>query len=511
MDLKFVLRLLIVLFLTNSFRGFAQDQVQINVRQPEDKIEVSANIYGQFIEYLDNSITGGIFDEGSALSDADGFRKDVLIKMEALKTPVLRYPGGTVTKTYHWEDGIGPRSERPARRNLIWGGVEDNHFGTDEYIKYCRLIGAEPSIVVNMGTGTAEEAANWVEYCNGTGNTYYANLRRKNGSEKPYNVKFWSLGNEEAAWEDAGRLSNSEKYAEEAWYFAKMMKLTDPSIQLFIVADPFKKEWNDVVLGSLAPIADYISVHWYVGTQEGKPLSIYNQIASFDTTLTELSNYLKKYPETVDNFSRWYRFPSRQEAIKISVDEWGIWESTGGGKYNLDCRYTWRHALATASFLNVFHRQAESVTMANWAQSVNVLGAILASDKGAIEQTVYYPLMYFRKYLGNSLMSVETSGMPVIEGGENLQALDISSTYNDQTKEVCVFIVNRSDKKVSANFTIEGKKVIEGKLFQITSVAQDAKNVIGKNSVVEVAEENVTIKKGLKIEPLSINVLVFKK
>ncbi|MCW3786285.1 alpha-L-arabinofuranosidase C-terminal domain-containing protein [Plebeiibacterium sediminum] len=511
MDLKIVLRLLVLLLFTNSLQGFAQDIVQIDIREPQENIEVSANLYGQFIEYLDNSITGGIFDENSPLSDADGFRKDVLIKMEDLKTPVLRYPGGTVTKTYHWEDGIGPRSERPARRNLIWGGVEDNHFGTDEYIKYCRLIGAEPSIVVNMGTGTAEEAANWVEYCNGTGNTYYANLRRQNGSEEPYNVKLWSLGNEEAAWEDAGRLSNPEKYAEEAWYFAKMMKLTDPSIKLFSVADPFKKEWNDVVLGSLAPIADYISVHWYVGTVEGKPLSIYSQIASFDTTLTELSSYLSQYPEKVENFSKWYRFPSRQDAIKISVDEWGIWESTGGGKYNLDCRYTWRHALATASFLNVFHRQAGSVTMANWAQSVNVLGAILASDKGSIEQTVYYPLMYFRQYLGNSLMSVETSGMPVIEGGENLQALDISSTYNDKTNEVSVFVVNRSDKKVSANMNIEGVKASNAKLVQITSVNEDAKNVIGQESVVAVTEENVSLRKGIKIEPLSINIIVFKK
>ena len=422
----------------------------------------------------------------------------------------MRYPGGTVTKTYHWEDGIGPRDERPSRRNLIWGGVEDNHFGTDEYVKYCRKIGAEPSIVVNMGTGTAEEAANWVEYCNGTGNTYYANLRRKNGSEEPYNVKYWSLGNEEAAWEDAGRLSDPEKYAEEAWYFAKLMKLTDPSIKLFVVADPFKKEWNDAVLGSLAPITDYILVHWYVGTLEGQPWSIYDRVADFDSTLTELSSYLEQYPDTVADFSRWYRFPSRQDEIKISIDEWGIWESTGGGTYNLDCRYTWRHALATASFLNVFHRQAKRVTMANWAQSVNVLGAILANDKGSIEQTVFYPLKYFRKYLGNSLMIVESTGIPMLEADEKLPALDISSTYNDETKTTSVFIVNRSDKTVAANFDLEGEKVAKGKFVQLTSVNEDALNVIGQNSVVDISDESVELSKGLKIEPLSISILVIK-
>ncbi len=436
---------------------------------------------------------------------------DVLEKMEKLNTPVLRYPGGTVTKTYHWEDGIGPRSERPARRNLIWGGVEDNHFGTDEYIKYCREIGAEPSMVVNMGTGTAEEAANWVEYCNGTGNTYYANLRRQNGSEKPYNVKFWSLGNEEMAWEDAGRLSDPKKYAEEAWYYAKLMKLTDPDIKLFVVGDPFKKEWNDVVLGSLSPIADYVSIHWYVGTVEGKPWSVYDQIASFDSTLTQFGTYLETYPKKVENFSKWYRFPCREEGIKISVDEWGIWESTAGGKYNLDCDYTWRHALATASFLNVFQRQAANVTMANWAQSVNVLGAILANDKGSVEQTVFYPLQYFRKYAGTSLMDVKAIGVPGLSMDDNLPALDISSTYDEKTNKISVFIVNRSANKISTEFHIAGVQTLKAKLIELTAKSEEASNSIGEPSVVESNEKSIQLDKGLKINPLSINILVVDK
>jgi len=503
--------LFIILFsITNPFNGYAQNRVQINVTQPEKEVEISPNIYGQFIEYLRNSITGGIFEEGSDLSDSDGFRKDVLAKMKELKTPVLRYPGGTVTKIYHWEDGIGPRAERPARRNLIWGGVEDNHFGTDEYIEYCREIGAEPYIVVNMGSGTAEEAANWVEYCNGTGNTYYANLRRKNGSDEPYNVKYWSLGNEEAAWEDAGRLSNPKKYAEEAWYFTKLMKLTDPTIKLFVVADPFKYEWNDVVLESLSPITDYISVHWYVGTSEGKPWSIYNQIASFDNSLTKLGDYLGKYPEKVENFSQWYRFPPRKEAIKISVDEWGIWEGDCGGQYNLDCEYTWSHALATASFLNVFHRQAANVTMANWAQSANILGAILANEQGSVKQTVFYPLQYFRKYVGTSLLDVETTKMPVLAEDNNIQALDISSTYNKHTDEVCVFIVNRCREIITATLNIEGLVTSKGKLIQLTSFDENARNAIGEKSVVDVTDKDIQLDEELEITPSSITILVIK-
>ncbi|UZR95341.1 alpha-L-arabinofuranosidase C-terminal domain-containing protein [Chondrinema litorale] len=503
--------LLIVLFALTTYNTIAQNKAEITIHFPENDTEISPNIYGQFIEYLRNSITGGIFEEGSSLSDPNGFRKDVLEKIKELNTPVLRYPGGTVTKTYHWEDGIGPRSERPARRNLIWGGVEDNHFGTDEYIKYCHEIGAEPSIVINMGSGTAEEAANWVEYCNGTGNTYYANLRRKNGSEEPYNVKYWSLGNEEAAWEDAGRLSDPAKYAEEAWYFAKLMKLTDPSIKFFVVADPFKQEWNDVVIGSLSPITDYISIHWYVGTIDGKPWSIYNQVDRFENSLIELGTYLEQFPAKVEDFSKWYRFPPRSEAIKISIDEWGIWEGNCGGQYNLDCEYTWRHALATASFLNVFHRQSANVTMANWAQSVNILGAILANKKGSIEQTVFYPLQYFRKYLGTSLLNVETSDIPTLTDDKTISALDISSTFNNSSNEVCVFIVNRSKDAIETKLNIEGVNTSEGKLIQVTALDENAYNVIGEKDIVNISEEAIKLKKGLEVAPLSINILVVKK
>jgi alpha-N-arabinofuranosidase len=188
-------------------------------------------VHGQFIEHLGTCITGGVFEPGSPLADENGFREDVLEKTRELNPRLLRWPGGTYTKIYHWQDGVGPATERKRRPNLIWGGEEDHLFGTNEFIRYCRLIGAEPYISVNMGTGTAEEAANWVEYCNGTGNTYYANLRRQHGFPEPHRVKFWGLGNEEEAEPDCGRLQNPQEYARTAWQFAKLMKLQDPGIK----------------------------------------------------------------------------------------------------------------------------------------------------------------------------------------------------------------------------------------------------------------------------------------
>ena len=151
---------------------------------------VDRRIYSGFIEHLGRCIYGGIYEEGSPLSDAHGFRSDVIKAVQPLQMPLLRWPGGNFVSGYHWEDGIGPKDQRPRQMELAWFGEESNRFGTDEFMEYCRTIGTEPYLCVNMGNGTMDEARAWVEYCNGTGNTYWANLRRKNGHEEPYGVKY---------------------------------------------------------------------------------------------------------------------------------------------------------------------------------------------------------------------------------------------------------------------------------------------------------------------------------
>jgi len=153
-------------------------------------------VFGGFVEHLGRCIHGGVFDEGSSLSDERGYRRDVLAAAKDLRIPIPRWHGGNLVSGYHWTDGIGPREERPRKMDLAWSTEESNRFGTDEFIEYCRMLGAEPYICVNMGTGTMDEAQAWVEYCNGTGDTYWTDLRRKNGHEEPYNVKYCGLGNE---------------------------------------------------------------------------------------------------------------------------------------------------------------------------------------------------------------------------------------------------------------------------------------------------------------------------
>jgi alpha-N-arabinofuranosidase len=400
--------------------------------------DISPNIYGQFIEHLGRAIYGGIYDD-----QQHRFRPDVLEKVQQLRPPLLRYPGGTVTKIYHWKDGVGPN--RPVRKNLIWGGNDNNHVGTDEFMHYAELVGAAPFLTVNMSTGTAEEAADWVEYCNGT-DTYYATKRQENGHAAPYRVKYWGLGNEEAANEDAGRLQNVQDYIKQAWYYAKLMKLQDPSIQLIMAGD--QEAWNQQVLRELHPICDYISLHLYARSKPGEPASLFASIAEMEVSIQKLAAQIKALtPAKVESFSKWYRFPSRQQPVKIALDEWGIWENGGTGAYGLEMQYTWNHALGVAMFLNIFQRNAAAIGLATWAQTVNVLAPIMTNETTSICQTIYYPLALYRRLCGPRSVAVNITGA---------DALDVAASTDGQTLTLAIVNRDRTAIKLKLNPKVAG-------------------------------------------------------
>jgi alpha-L-arabinofuranosidase len=502
-----LLRLSLLLALTASaVEGQGTASIRVDVGKKTG--EVSPYIFGQFIEYLGRSITGGIYEEGSPLSDSHGFRKDVLEKVRALHPSVLRFPGGTFTKVYHWKDGVGPKENRPKKKNLIWGGIEDNRFGTDEYIAYCREIGCEPFIVVNVGTGTPEEAADWVEYCNGTGSTYYADLRRSNGHPEPYNVKFWGLGNEEYASEDAGHLQDPVRYVDEVWQFAKLMKLTDPAIKLVMSGNGSDMGWNRTLLKGLGPVCDYLSIHGYAATRQNDPVTLYQSIAGFDTLLRRLDSLISGFPSQVKDFPEWYRFPARQEPIRLSIDEWGIWESGGKGAYNLETSFAWRHALATASYLNIFIRNASAVRVATWSQTVNVLGCIITDKEGSVCQTVYYPLQYYRSYCSGQNVEVRTEA-PAIRSSSSVPALDAAATYDAQKRTMTLFVVNRDPQtSFRTNIALSGAQARE-----ITGESLDAANTLANknHNVVRTSKrQNVTPKQEIVFRPGSITVCVYR-
>lgn len=322
-----------------------------------------------------------------------------------------------------------------------------------------------------MGTGSAEEAANWVEYCNGTGTTYYAELRRKHGSPEAFRVKYWGLGNEEEAEPDCGRLQDPKQYAKEAWQFAKLMKLQDPSIKLIVAGVGNSTNWNTTVLDSLHPVADYISAHWYFRTHSYT--NLLQSVAAFDRQMADWRTFLAKYPQQPVNFSHWYRFPPRQGPVKLAVDEWGLWNGGAGGRavlWNLEQTYTWRDALAVASWLNAMQRHADTIGFATWAQLANVIAPIQTDRDGSIRQTVFHPLALYAKECGQFAVPVKVDS-PALPGS-SLPALDAAATRDERTSELILTVVNRDGSNaVPASINLPGFRIAGGTELSSPSLA----------------------------------------
>ncbi|KAJ4364481.1 hypothetical protein N0V83_009075 [Neocucurbitaria cava] len=348
-------------------------------------------------------IYGGIYDPDSPLSDENGFRKDVIEAFQELNVPVVRYPGGNFVATYHWLDGVGPREQRPARPELAWIGIEPNTFGTDEFMKWCEVVGTEPYLCLNFGTGTLDEALGWLEYCNSDRNTYYANLRRKNGREKPYNVKYWALGNEcWGPWQV--EQMTKEDYAKKAYQWAKALKLLDPSIVLILCGETGYSSWDYYVLNQCVKwdvhglagdntksLVDMHSIHIYTADKEHLANATAPRAAEraikMTSALIDLARIENKVPETVPR-------PT------ICFDEWNVWDPVRApGEQGAEEKYTLSDALAVSIFLHGFIRQAKDVGMTNIAQSVNVISPLMTSKDGLVKQTIWWPLLLFSKYM----------------------------------------------------------------------------------------------------------------
>lgn len=402
-------------------------------------------VYGQFIEHILTCIEGGVYDPESPFADSDGVRTDVCRMAQEMAPPVLRFPGGTVMCQYHWEDAVGPQETRIRRKNLIWGGELDPSFGTAEFVQFCRKIGTEPMICVNMASGTPEEAGNWVEYCNGTGNSYYANLRRSHGFAEPFGVKYWCIGNESYAEPDIGVHHDVNLYIRDAMEFIKFMKLTDRSIRTVVVGCG-QPEWDEPVLKALHAVTDYFSLHHYSAENHKGLYGPFEGERQLIDMLEQTAKRLDAYPEKVTDFSPWYRFPPRAGKIQIALDEWNIWNFAADETYGLLERYCWRDAVWTASVLNDILNQP-AVGIANLAQMVNVIAPVVAEKEGAWYQTIAYPfLLYRREMLGERL---QLNWEPLwLDGGEagKLEALNLCAVRGEDGV-VRVAAVNRDFEK----------------------------------------------------------------
>jgi alpha-N-arabinofuranosidase len=478
-------------------------QAQARIKLDPDRVigEVHPHIFGNFAEHLGRCIYGGIFEEGSPLSDADGFRKDVLEAARGLSVTLLRWPGGNFASGYNWKDGIGPRDQRPARRDHAWGAIESNRFGTDDFLKYAERLGVEPYLCINAGLGSVEDARNWVDYTNESGDTYWSQLRRKNGREKPWAVKYWGLGNEiDGPWQLGHK--NAEDYAKFALEAAKAMRRVDASIQLIASGSSNFGPgadwvgWNRTVLDRLKSEIDYISLHTYIANRE-------QNLEKFLAVSRDIDDRI----EVVKGQIQAVRVGNpRARPIAIAFDEWNVWYRTitpGWTEYEiaatgLEEKYDFADALAMGMFLNSFIRHADVVKMANLAQLVNVIAPIFTDKEGLYLQTTYFPLAEYAKQRGNSSLSalVESPQYKPEGGGRELGYLDVSATYDPKTKKVFLNVLNRSEKTdiTTRIDNVAGAPSGAVSVWELNNPDLKATHTFGKDAVVRPATRNATVK-----------------
>ena len=418
--------------------------------------DIDPKLYGNFIEHLGRCIDGGIFDERSPLSDSNGFRRDVMDAARKLNVTLLRWPGGNFSSNYHWRDGIGPRDQRPPRLEMAWGTVESNRFGTHEFLNYAETMRTEPYICANLGTGTWEEAQQWVEYCNCAEDTAITRLRKQNGRKDPWKVVYWGLGNEmDGGWQMGHR--NAEDYSKFALEAAKLMKWTDPNIKLIAAGSSNFGPgadwtgWNRTVLDYLKNHADYLALHTYVGNPN-------NDYYDFLTSSIQLGERIK----TAEGIIRAALSGSPgNRRIHIAWDEWNVWYRARGGKERgrqiLEERYNLEDALVVATFLNTFVNHAHIVKIANMAQLVNVIAPIFSNDKGIFLQTIYYPLQLFANNTkGKALELLVDCPKYKAKRYDDVPYLDVSAGYDNGS--LVLNVVNRHrDQAIETEFVAEDK------------------------------------------------------
>ena len=388
-----------VLSVACAFTASAQNTT-VTIHANQGKNIINKEIYGQFAEHLGSCIYGGLWvGPQSNIPNTDGYRNDVLKALIDLKVPVLRWPGGCFADEYHWMDGIGPRDKRPKMQNNNWGGtIEDNSFGTHEFLNLCEKIGAEPYISGNVGSGSVEELAKWVEYMTSDGDTPMANLRRKNGREKSWNVKYLGVGNE--SWGCGGNM-RPEYYSDLFRRYSTYCRNYD-NHKLYKIASgasDYDYDWTKVLMNNVDNRMNGLSLHYYTVTGWNGSKGSATKFSNDDYYWTlgkclEIEDVIKKHSAIMDE-------KDPKQHIGLLVDEWGTWwdEEPGTIKGHLFQQNTMRDAFVAALSLNVFHRHSDRVRMANIAQIANVLQSMILTDTNGKGHMVLTPTYHvFRMY-----------------------------------------------------------------------------------------------------------------
>jgi alpha-L-arabinofuranosidase len=454
---------------------FATSQSTIVVHADQGKIIINKNIYGHFAEHLGHCIYDGFYvgDSNKIIPNTEGVRNDVIAALRKMKIPVLRWPGGCFADTYHWKDGVGPKDKRPAMVNTWWGGVtEDNSFGTHNFLNMCEELGAEPYISGNVGSGTVQELSQWLQYVNFDGKSPMSDWRRENGRDKPWHVEYWGLGNE--AWGCGGNMT-AEYYANVFRRYATFMTNWLKDGKLYRIASGASDadyHWTEVMMRDIPHnLLSAVGMHHYaVNWNEKSSATKFTEKQYFTTMKSAL-----QMDELITNHSAIMDKYDPEKKVALVVDEWGGWYDVEPGTNPgfLYQQNTMRDAMIAGVTLNIFNNHADRVRMANLAQTINVLQAVILTDKEKIVLTPTYHVMeMYSVHQNATLLPITLKTDDYQFGDEKLPSVSVSAS-RDSSGLIHISVTNiNSEKAENISIKIEGenRKKVTGRILTSSNI-----------------------------------------
>jgi alpha-L-arabinofuranosidase len=483
--------------------------------------ELDRRMFGTFVEHMGRCVYTGIYEPGHPTADDRGFRQDVLELTRELGPTIVRYPGGNFLSGYNWEDGVGPKDERPARLDLAWYTTETNQFGTNEFMDWCKAANVEPMFAVNLGTRGPDAARHFVEYCNHPGGTALSDLRRKHGYEQPHGIKFWCLGNEmDGPWQICAK--TAEEYGRIAKETAKLMRLVDPSVQLAACGSskhdmPSYGAWEDTVLDHCFENVDFISLHVYFENP-------HNSTAEFLGNIDQMDLFIKEIVAVADAVAARKHSHKR---IMLSFDEWNVWYKARTMEHKrvpgwpqaprlIEEVYNFEDALAVGGALIVMMNNADRVKTACIAQLVNVIGPIMTEPGGpAWRQTIFFPFSHASKFAHGRVLrcAITTPTYKAVTFPE-IPYLCACVVHDDATGQTAIFALNRHLSE-EQEISIELRGLGEQLLVQAIELHHDDMKAVNTmrapDTVVPKANGRVDVdgyKLTARLQPGSWNVIV---
>ncbi|MCC6281082.1 MAG: alpha-N-arabinofuranosidase [Saprospiraceae bacterium] len=504
---------LLFLYWSVSHALFAQNRLTLNADLGRDTI--SHNIYGHFAEHLGRCIYGGFYvGEGNiTIPNRNGVRTDIIEALKKLKVGNLRWPGGCFADTYHWKDGIGPKDKRPSMKNVWWGGVtEDNSFGTHDFLNLCEAIGAEPYLAGNVGSGTVKELSDWVEYTNQDSGSPMTELRKANGREKPWNVKIWGVGNE--AWGCGGNMK-PEYYANIYRQYATFMTDWGNSAKLYRVASGASDDdynWTEVLMRDIPhKMLEGVALHHYsvIDWSKKGPATSFSEDQYFKTmkTALDMEEFVTRHSTIMDKYD-----PKKK--VALVVDEWGGWYDVEPGTNPgfLFQQNTMRDAMIAGTTLNIFHNHCDRVRMANLAQTVNVLQAVILTEGEKMLLTpTYHVLEMYNVHQDALQLPIDLVVNNYTFGTEKLPAVSASAS-RDKAGKIHISLVNIDParaQEVSVSLRGATSKGVSGRILTSPKV-QDYNSFDQPNRIKPVDFKGATLNGDMlkvTLPPVSVVVL----